>query len=511
MGPKPKNSLPKRSSLTLAERVQVIEESRKNVSQRDLAKKFKCGKSQIQRILQNQQGIINEWTVSSNSLNKRKLKPKRKQTYEDVNSQVLKWFREVTGQKIPVNGPSIQEKAKHIAEQLGAAEFKASNGWLEAFRKRNNIALKTIPGQAADADVGVGVKEQEKRMPELSGGYEAKDIFNMDVTALLFRTIPDNTLIEKGKQCIGGKISKERITVVLCCSATGEKMKPLVIYKSIKPACFKNVNINNLGVQWAYNRKCWMTSEIFLDWLRKLNAKMVSEDRQIIMLLNNANFHPKQTVASNVKILFLPQNTTCYSQPLAQGIIQAMKLQYRKRMLRKLVTEVDDVSSAAEMCTKITVLDACNWVRDAWSCVSEATITKCFAKCGIKSATQDEEDDDQGEAHELDCVRRLGHQIGLVDLVIDENIQNTSQETPDDDTDDSSEDEEEGVQPVPINEAMDTMGRLRALVRELTKADDSYAMRECDRFENYLQDLIIKYKTKNTKRTLAMYFNTTNK
>lgn len=35
--------------------------------------------------------------------------------------------------------------------------------------------------------------------------------------------------------------SKERITVGLCASMTGEKMTPLVIGKANKPRCFKKI------------------------------------------------------------------------------------------------------------------------------------------------------------------------------------------------------------------------------------------------------------------------------
>lgn len=36
------------------------------------------------------------------------------------------------------------------------------------------------------------------------------------------------------------KTKKERISVALICSSTGEKFKPLVITKTRKPCCFSN-------------------------------------------------------------------------------------------------------------------------------------------------------------------------------------------------------------------------------------------------------------------------------
>ena len=52
-----------------------------------------------------------------------------------------------------------------------------------------------------------------------------------------FRALPDKSLSEKAKKCKGGKKSKERLTVALIASATGEKMKPIVIGKYANPRC----------------------------------------------------------------------------------------------------------------------------------------------------------------------------------------------------------------------------------------------------------------------------------
>jgi len=42
---------------------------------------------------------------------------------------------------------------------------------------------------------------------------------------------------------------------VFACSATGEKLKPLVVGKAVKPRCFNNVNVSRLPVTWENNKK----------------------------------------------------------------------------------------------------------------------------------------------------------------------------------------------------------------------------------------------------------------
>ena len=50
----------KLSILSLQERVSVISESEKGKSQRELAKQFNCGKTQIQSILANRERYLKE-------------------------------------------------------------------------------------------------------------------------------------------------------------------------------------------------------------------------------------------------------------------------------------------------------------------------------------------------------------------------------------------------------------------------------------------------------------------
>jgi hypothetical protein len=65
-------------------------------------------------------------------------------------------------------------------------------------------------------------------IPEIRSDLEPCNIVNCDETGLYYRTLPDKTLSAKGASCKGAKNSKERLTIMFACSATGEKLKPLV-------------------------------------------------------------------------------------------------------------------------------------------------------------------------------------------------------------------------------------------------------------------------------------------
>ena len=55
------------------------------------------------------------------------------------------------------------------------------------------------------------------------------------------RCLSDKTHIFKNEKCAGGKLSNERLTVLVTASMTAKKLPPLVIGKSANPSCFKNI------------------------------------------------------------------------------------------------------------------------------------------------------------------------------------------------------------------------------------------------------------------------------
>jgi hypothetical protein len=60
---------------------------------------------------------------------------------------------------------------------------------------------------------------------------------------------------------------------------------------------------------------------------------------------------------SNVKLVFLPPNTTTGTQPLDSGIIQNFKVKYRKILLEFLLSH-EDVTALADAIKKVNVGDA---------------------------------------------------------------------------------------------------------------------------------------------------------
>jgi predicted unusual protein kinase regulating ubiquinone biosynthesis (AarF/ABC1/UbiB family) len=106
------------------------------------------------------------------------------------------------------------------------------------------------------------------------------------------------------------------------------------------------------------------------------------------LFVDNATSHVDLN-KSNVAIRFLTPNLTSEVQPLDKGMIQPMKLQYRKQLMREFINAADKCNSVAEFTRSVTVLDAIRWVHGAWENVSPETTKKCFRHAGsVVSSTE---------------------------------------------------------------------------------------------------------------------------
>ena len=103
------------------------------------------------------------------------------------------------------------------------------------------------------------------------------------------------------------KKAMERITVLCCSNLTGtDKCKLLVIGKSLRPR-FKNVNVDNLPVTYRANKKAWMTSQIFTEWLAAWSLYLAKVNLKIFFLGANCTAHPHVSTLKNIPLEFATQ------------------------------------------------------------------------------------------------------------------------------------------------------------------------------------------------------------
>lgn len=226
------------------------------------------------------------------------------------------------------------------------------------------------------------MSEFKERLPSLMDGFSDADIFNVDETALYYRQLPGRTMCLKNGSSSGMKRSKERLTLLLCCSMEGEKLTPLVIGKSKKPRCFRGIDIRHLPCKYQCTKNAWMTTCIFEGWLMELNQRMANQGRSILLFMDNAACHRTTLTLSHVKFEFLPPNCTSVLQPLDQGVIWSFKCTFWRHLLEFVMPMLEDENPHLNI--DINLLAALQLIRRSWFAVHPDIVRNCYGKAGFK-------------------------------------------------------------------------------------------------------------------------------
>ena len=290
--------------------------------------------------------------------------------YPILENCLFTWFSCLRNQNMVVTEDFLKEKGLKLAEILKIEGFKCSNGWLHRSKRRFGISSKVLSGESESVDQFL-VENGLNEIHSAINGYKHKDIFNVDETGLYYEMMPNKTLSAKSRNH-GLKQSKKRVTVMLGVDVDGtEKLKPLVIGHSRNPRCFAGFN-KNLYVDYKSSKKGWMNSSIWSIWLNDFNDKMKAEGRNALLLADNAPSHYSPEL-SNVKLYFLPPNTTSQIQPLDAGIINSFKAHYKKKFLRFKLNCIDE-----KLDHSIDLKKAVKCIFEAWREVSCETIKNCW-------------------------------------------------------------------------------------------------------------------------------------
>lgn len=314
----------KRKSLTAAKKKELCLKKITSpfLKQKDLANEYDVSEGMVCDILKEK----DRWLSIDVNSYQANLKRVKKTPFPLVEEALSIWVENALQTDLIITDSILSTKALGFAFLLGENNFKGSNGWVDNFKKRHNLRQYNIHGEAASAPIE-NLEEMRENLRQVLGNYSPEDIFNCDETGLFWKMKPCRTI--SNGQVSGTKQSKDRITVLLTCNATGtEKLAPLLIHKYENPRSIKYIDKKTLPVEYYWNQKSWMQVSIWNEYIKKLNARMRRENRNILLLVDNAPTHAlyETTHLTNITIHHLPPNTTSHLQPCDQGIIHSFKV-----------------------------------------------------------------------------------------------------------------------------------------------------------------------------------------
>ena len=89
---------------------------------------------------------------------------------------------------MPVSGLVVQKKATDFVKVLVKADFKASNGWVDRWKARNNATFKIVSGEVKSCTLEMNSHWKQTHLSTILSRYNLQDIFNAYEFGLFFQT-----------------------------------------------------------------------------------------------------------------------------------------------------------------------------------------------------------------------------------------------------------------------------------------------------------------------------------
>ena len=115
----------------LIQKCQIIRQIEKGMTNKEASEKFGVPKNTISTWMKNKDKLFEGLEQGSSDAKKM-----RRCDYEQVDKAVFKWFSLQRSQNVPIDGPILKEKALQLAKRFNFPTFKASDGWLDKWKKR---------------------------------------------------------------------------------------------------------------------------------------------------------------------------------------------------------------------------------------------------------------------------------------------------------------------------------------------------------------------------------------
>lgn len=197
----------------------------------------------------------------------------RKISYpQEVDEDILRWFLEKQDLQLAVSTEMLKQHARVVISQVNTA-FKASDGWVQKFMRRHNLVLRARTSMAqklpGDLEYKVVAFRDEMRSIRTRTDIDYRLLWNMDETPVYFDIVPGKTIEVRGKKTVKVRttgLEKRHLTVVLSCTANGDLLPPMIIFKGKTDRSIRGLKAP-AGVIVAYQQKGWMDGDLMLKWI----------------------------------------------------------------------------------------------------------------------------------------------------------------------------------------------------------------------------------------------------
>lgn len=316
------------------------------------------------------------------------------------------WVSQSIWNGIPINSPIIQDTAQSVWYRI-PAEHREGNGsfsykWINNFLSKMDINISNLDEELPKPPK-VWTFEERSALKQLFAAIPPRDIFTLDETFLAYNLPLDYAQYETSQI----QRAIEVATVMLCCNLDGsEKLKPLVVGKYNSYRSFRNYfpeepsdpvsqsllgdkMAQRFGISYHSNRKAWLTSNLFHDWLARWDKRLMADNRKIWIILDDSCSHRIiNPHLKNIQLVYTSANSRFL--PFNWGVLDEFKTRYRIQQYQALI----DLQKTLEKKTnrrmfitfeqsQLTMSNAFKFIKKAWKEIPVQTIRANWKSSGI--------------------------------------------------------------------------------------------------------------------------------
>ncbi|CAI7877776.1 unnamed protein product [Closterium sp. NIES-53] len=232
-------------------------------------------------------------------------------------------------------------------------------------------------------------------------GIETTWIINADQASLWLEMPATTTVDQTGVRSVpirSAGYQKERVTVMLACTADGMKLRPWVFFK--RKTMPKGVFPPDVVVSCHENG--WMDANGVIQWLEEcvkpfLKPGFRRHARSSMVVLDSYRGHLIEAVKEKFRELncvpaIIPSGCTAEVQPLDASINKSFKASVRQQYQKWFQEEGQEQLTRAGNLKKPPPEVVVRWISRAWKAVPADLIKRAFLTCGISNALDGSED-----------------------------------------------------------------------------------------------------------------------
>lgn len=328
----------------------------------------------------------------------------KKGRHPEVEVALAEFVETQRSAALPVTTEVLQAKARELARERGVPRelFKASRGWLQKFMKRFGFSLRRrtsicqkLPGDFEEKLISFQRFVIRKRMEH---GYAVGQMGNADQTPVWFDMPVACTVNEKGAKEVkvrSAGYEKQRMTVMLACTADGHKLPAYIIFKR-KTLPAREVFPRNVIVR--ANENGWMASDMVEQWIRMVWQRRPGAllAKRSLLVLDSYRGHLTDGVKAALSeagtdVAIIPGGMTGQLQPLDVCLNKPFKDRLRKYYVDWLSEERRELTPTGRI-KRASLGVVATWIAAAWDDIPESLVARSFRKCCISNALDGSED-----------------------------------------------------------------------------------------------------------------------